>query len=402
MPNTSNTTIDSPLIDLANTKRSVRDNHDHINHIETSDESVIGFVDRLIHNAIEKHISDIHLEPYQHYCRIRFRQDGLLHEVTKITSPFALRITLRLKVMANLNIAENRLPQDGRIQLRSATSIDIRINTCPTLFGEKIVLRILDTKQLKLDINALGYTNTQKEIFLRQLTKPQGLILVTGPTGSGKTMTLYAALQYINQIEKNIVSVEDPVEIELNGINQVSINEAIGLDFAAVLHTFLRQDPDVMMVGEIRDIKTANMAIQAAQTGHLVLSTLHTNNTIESIVRLTSMGISVEQLTSSLSLIIAQRLVRKLCRHCRIPLPSHYEAGSCEACHDGYLGRTGIFELLLFTKSLSMTLSLPISTHTILNQAQQEGYLPLHEVAEEKVKNGITTLSEINRVIPAY
>lgn len=307
--------------------------------------AVIEYVDQLLNEAILKHISDIHIEPYEDYCRIRLRRNGLLYEAANIPIHLANQVIMRLKVMAQLNTAEKRLPLDGRLQINTAFKNDIRINTCPTLFGEKAVLRILDTKQINLDINSLGMTDFQKEIFLKKLSHPQGLILVTGPTGSGKTMTLYSALRHLNQIEKNIVTIEDPVEIELTGINQTNINPRIGLDFSITLRTLLRQDPDIIMIGEIRDVETATIALQAAQTGHLVLSTLHTNNAAEVLSRLHSMGIATHYLMNSISLIIAQRLIRTLCQHCKKldNTPTHK---GCGHCHHGYSNRIGIFELL--------------------------------------------------------
>lgn len=324
-------------------KLSIVKNNDEL-PTKIPDEPVTNFVDSLIQEAIDKGISDIHIEPNDNNTRIRFRRDGLLYEAAVIPKQLSARISTRLKIMGNLNISERRIPQDGRIQLEN--KVDIRINTCPTLHDEKIVLRILDTKKLKLSITSLGLTHNQENAFINKINQPQGLILVTGPTGSGKTITLYSALHYLNQIEKNICTVEDPVEIELPGINQVNINPHIGLNFAAALHTLLRQDPDILMIGEIRDKETANIAIQAAQTGHLVLSTLHTNSATEAITRLKAFNISSEDLMQSLTLIIAQRLIRKLCEHCKQHENNNYQAIGCEYCNKGYAGRIGIFELL--------------------------------------------------------
>lgn len=384
---------------------------------QQDDEPVIEFVDRLIQDAIDKHVSDIHVEPYEKQCRIRFRRDGLLYDAASLPSHLAARITTRLKIMADLNIAERRLPQDGRIQLQLNSTrpekIDMRINTCPTLFGEKIVLRILDTKNIQLDINLLGLNENQKKIFFTALHQPQGLILVTGPTGSGKTVTLYSALHYLNQIEKNISSAEDPIEIELNGINQVNINPRIGLDFVTVLRTFLRQDPDVIMIGEIRDTDTANIAMQAAQTGHLVLSTLHTNSAAETITRLQSMGVIAYNLISSISLIIAQRLVRKLCAHCKQPeiLPANwqqnahrptqiaYRAIGCEYCNHGYQGRIAIFELLPVTEKIAQLILSGANATQIIDQAKQEDVVLLWQAGLEKVHERITSYAELMRVV---
>lgn len=378
-------------VKLASTLSSMQRDELPITHetekTEKNDEPIIAFVDSLLQEAIHKHISDIHIEPYESLCRIRFRRDGLLYEAMNLPKDLTSRITTRLKIMANLNIAEKRLPQDGRIKLQQKNNMDIRINSCPTLYGEKIVLRLLDAKLLNLKIDALGLLPAQQELFFEKLSQPQGLILVTGPTGSGKTFTLYSALHALNQIEKNISSVEDPVEIELKGINQVNINPKIGLSFAAVLRTFLRQDPDVMMVGEIRDTDAAIIAMQAAQTGHLVLSTLHTNSAAQTFIRLKAMKIPSYHLVDSISLIIGQRLVRKLCDHCKTPekiFPdlNGYRAVGCDHCHQGYQGRTGIFELMP-----SLTIS------------KKAGFVTLWEAGLEKVKTGVTSYAELLRVV---
>lgn len=376
--------------------------------IEPDDEPIIQFVDQLIEDAIVKSISDIHIEPFETHCRVRYRRDGLLYEAATLPSLLAMRVTSRLKIMANLNIAERRLPQDGRIHLHSKSKIDIRLNTCPTLFGEKIVLRIFDANNMEWDIDNLGLLASQKIHLLQALNQPQGLVLVTGPTGSGKTFTLYSALHYLNQIEKNIASVEDPVEIEFPGINQVHVNPKIGLDFATTLRTFLRQDPDILMIGEIRDIDTATIAMQAAQTGHLVLSTLHTNNASETLSRLLAMGVPSYYLTSSLSLIIAQRLLRKLCNYCKQPeiLPAEicsnttktslisYRAVGCKHCHQGYHGRIGIFETLPITEKFISGLV----THDVAS-TRLTNHLSLWEAGLEQIKNGITSFAELNRVV---
>ncbi|HEX4044428.1 MAG TPA: GspE/PulE family protein [Gammaproteobacteria bacterium] len=353
-------------------------------------EPSIAFIDQLIQDAVNKNVSDIHIEPAREYCRIRFRRDGLLYEAASISLQLAARIKTRLKVMANLNIAERRLPQDGRIILH-ANAIDIRLSTCPTLFEEKIVLRILETNRLPLDMHTLGLTEKQKMLLLAKLQQPQGLILVTGPTGSGKTLTLYSALRYLNHIEKNIVSVEDPIEIELPGISQVNVNLQIGLDFATVLRTFLRQDPDIIMLGEIRDLDTATIAMQAAQTGHLVLSTLHSNHALETLTRLQAMGVKTHQIMHALSLIIAQRLVRKLCGQC--------DGSGCLNCHHGYAGRTGIFELIPMTDNISQALLANKPMHYMKELVRAEGVMFLREAAEEKVRDGVTDEAEVERVL---
>ena len=346
-----------------------------VDHTDFSDAPLIDFVNQLIQDAVKNNVSDIHIEPQEHQCRIRFRRDGLLYEAAMIPLHLAAQVNTRLKILSHLNIAEKRLPQDGRIKIQTGNKIDIRINTCPVLYGEKIVLRLLDAKDSALSIPRLGMTDEQSKLYLEKLSRSQGLILVTGPTGSGKTMTLYSALHHLNRIEKNIATVEDPVEIELSGINQVNIHPRIGLDFSAALRTLLRQDPDIVMIGEIRDKETAIIALQAAQTGHLVLSTLHTNNAAESIARLQSMGITSQEITDTTTLIIAQRLVRTICYHCK-----NIKNG-CGHCRQGYSGRTGIFELFPLEKE------------------EHHDYLKLWDAGLLKVKEGITTYEELTRVL---
>ncbi len=373
------------------------------------DGPISAFVDKLIQDALQKNVSDIHIEPSADYCRIRFRCDGMLSEAMRIPSHLAMRVITRLKILAHLNIAERRLPQDGRMPISQQLKIDTRISTCPTLYGEKIVLRLLNGEKNQLDLDAIGLTHAQKALFIDKLTQPQGLILVTGPTGSGKTITLYAALHYLNKIEKNILSVEDPVEIEFMGINQVNIHPRIGLDFASVLRAFLRQDPDIIMVGEIRDAETSQIATQAAQTGHLVLSTLHTNSALEALFRLQSMGTTAHHFISSVSLIIAQRLVRKLCQHCKQPdiLPTHthddavmtYRAIGCEHCSQGYHGRIGIFELIPITEKMAQKILLGTHVTHLLEQMKEEGWITLCDAGLEKVQSGITSQKELMRVV---
>jgi type IV pilus assembly protein PilB len=361
------------------------------------DESLINLVDQIISHAIQQSSSDIHIEPFLHSCRIRYRRDGMLYEVTAIPANLALQFITRLKVMAQLDITERRLPQDGRFKFHA---IDVRINTCPTLHGEKIVLRLLNANNISLDFTTLGFNEKQKNLFLQKISKPQGMVLVTGPTGSGKTITLYSALNQLNTIEKNISTVEDPIEIQLNGINQININSKIGLTFANALRTLLRQDPDILMVGEIRDQETAAMAIQAAQTGHLVLSTLHTNNALETITRLKSMGVTLHDIINSVSLIISQRLLRKLCPHCKQSDKTIFYASSCPYCLNGYHGRVGIYEFLPLTKKITDLLLTKKNSAAISQQLQQTGYTTLHEAGMHKVQQGITSMLELNRVVP--
>jgi type IV pilus assembly protein PilB len=361
------------------------------------DEPVTDFVNQLLQNAIEKNVSDIHIEPSITDWRIRFRRDGLLYEAAILPFHLAERVITRLKLMANMDIAEKRLPQDGRLQL-SNVQHDIRISTCPLVWGEKLALRLLEKTRKQVELDKLGMTTGQYRLFLQHLTKPQGLILVTGPTGSGKTLTLYAALHYLNQIEKNICTVEDPVEIILPGINQLSVNFKIKLDFATALRALLRQDPDIMMIGEIRDHETAQIAIQAAQTGHLVLSTLHTNSATDALLRLQTLNISPHDLVSSISLIIAQRLVRTLCEHCKICLDERlntYQALGCEYCYQGYLGRVGLFEMIPMTPEFLQH----YLTYPAIPFVFNENHISLHTAAAEKITQGITTANEVRRII---
>lgn len=406
------TAAQSKRLESSLNKLTLEENNNFIHeNIATYDEPLVQFVDHIIQHALQQKASDIHIEPYETICRIRYRQDGILYEVAEIPIIFATRLVTRLKVMAKLDISEQRLPQDGRFKINN---IDIRINTCPILFGEKIVLRLLDAKNASLDINELGLTENQKNLFFEKITRPQGLILVTGPTGSGKTLTLYSALNYLNNSEKNISTVEDPIEIQLHGINQVNINPKINLHFTTALRTFLRQDPDIIMIGEIRDTETAEIAIQAAQTGHLVLSTLHTNSAIEAITRFQSMGVAAYNIINSITLIIAQRLVRKLCSRCKqkenlsrstlknLAITEDntiYHAVGCQYCLQGYYGRTGIYEFLPVTPSIAELIISQASTQSIIDAANKEGFCSLRETGLTKVLQGITSLTEINRVI---
>lgn len=376
-------------------------------HYQTDEAPVVAYIHQLLQDAVEHHVSDIHCEPYADYYRIRLRQDGILLDYASPPAHVAPRLTARIKVMADLNIAECRLPQDGRFEFvtREQQSVDIRVSICPVLYGEKIVLRLLNTQQNALDITSLGLEPNQQQQLIQSLQHPSGLILVTGPTGSGKTITLYSLLQHLNNGQRNISSVEDPVEIRLSGINQVAIQPALGLDFAQILRCFLRQDPDIIMVGEIRDAETARIACQAAQTGHLVLSTLHTQNAAAALIRLQQLGIQANELASSIKLIIAQRLVRKLCKTCHSSSADklsvaepHYIFNGCTKCHQGYQGRVGIFELLTMSERLVNLLNSPIQYSQIIDYVQQQG-ITLTQAGELKIQQFVTDRQELNRVL---
>ena len=388
-------------------------------HNSSEEAPIVGFVNTLLQDAIRKAASDIHIEPYEKAYRIRFRVDGILQEVNRPPISMANRIASRLKIMSQMDISERRIPQDGRIKLKlsSTRAIDFRVNTLPTLWGEKIVLRLLDPASTRLGIDELGYEDNQKQLFLRALRLNQGLILVTGPTGSGKTVSLYTGLNILNTTERNISAAEDPVEINLEGINQLAVNNKVGLNFAAALRAFLRQDPDVVMVGEIRDLETAEIAIRAAQTGHLVLSTLHTTSASETITRLQNMGIPAFNLATSLSLIIAQRLIRRLCNHCKesVEIPEKvlreegftaklfsglqlFQAVGCQHCSEGYKGRMGIYEVVPITDSLSRIIMAGGNSIQIADQSQIEGFHNLRQSALCKVARGLTSLEEANRL----
>jgi type IV pilus assembly protein PilB len=367
------------------------------------DAYVIAWVTQMLEDALCKGASDIHIEPYKTAHRIRFRLDGILHKVTLLPAEIGQRIVARLKVMARLDMAERRMPQDGRftIDLTAAESKDCRVSVCPTLFGEKIVIRILDAGKISLAIADLGLEKTQQTLFLHAIQKPQGMILVTGPTGSGKTRTLYAALHFLNTLEKNICTVEDPVEITLPGINQVPVDTKIQRSFAQVLRSFLRQDPDILMVGEIRDQETAETAIKAAHTGHLVFSTLHTNGAVETLTRLAMLGVSPFHIAHSVQLILAQRLVRQLCVHCKRlgADSSSYEAVGCDACTQGYKGRIAVFECLPISPEIAGLVAQKKSEQEIVSAAKNAGMMQLEEAAWEKVRTGITTIEEVQRVV---
>ena len=372
------------------------------NHTDYA-EPLIKFVDHLIQHAIAKSASDIHIEPYENQCRIRYRQDGILYEISAIKPALANRLITRLKVMASLNISERRLPQDGRFQVATETTpIDIRVNTCPMLNGEKIVLRILDARKLTLAIDSLGMTASQIKLFQNKIAAPHGCIIVTGPTGSGKTLTLYSALNYLNTASKNISTVEDPVEIHLPGINQVNVHAKIGLTFATTLRTFLRQDPDVIMLGEIRDLETATIAMQAAHTGHLVLSTLHSNHALSACTRLHTLGVASDDLRNADLFIIAQRLLRKLCSLCKQTIPGEktlFRARGCEHCLQGYAGRTAIYEMLEITPEVLQYSNSREMHPALKDYLQQTGFMDLQQAALRLVNNGTTSSNEMQRVL---
>jgi type IV pilus assembly protein PilB len=386
---------------------------------DVEDAPIVRFVNKVMLDAIRRGASDIHFEPYEKIFRVRLRIDGILKEIAQPPVQLAGKISARLKVMSRLDIAERRVPQDGRIKMRlsKTRAIDFRMSTCPTLFGEKIVLRILDSSQAMLGIDALGYEVHQKEMYLKHLAKPQGMILVTGPTGSGKTVSLYTGLHILNKEDTNISTAEDPAEINLPGVNQVNVNNKVGLTFAAALRAFLRQDPDVVMVGEIRDLETAEIAIKAAQTGHLVMSTLHTNDAPQTLTRLIDMGVKPYAIATSVSLIIAQRLTRRLCATCKqladipaealrkegfteeeIPTLKIYMPKGCSNCTDGYKGRAGLYQVMEVTEAIGRIIMAGGNAIDIADQAAKEGVWDLRRAGLEKVKAGVTSIAEINSV----
>ena len=386
---------------------------------DKDDAPIIVYINKILMDAIKKGASDLHFEPYEHKYRIRFRIDGILHEVASPPNTLATKLSARIKVMSRLDIAEKRKPQDGRIKLKitERKSIDFRVSTMPTLWGEKIVMRILDSSSAMLGIDVLGYEEEQKKLYMDALGQPQGMILVTGPTGSGKTVSLYTGLNILNQPERNISTAEDPVEINLEGINQVQINPKADMTFANALRAFLRQDPDVVMVGEIRDLETAEISIKAAQTGHLVLSTLHTNSAPETITRLLNMGVPAYNVASSISLIIAQRLARRLCPKCKTPeqLPSEelsrqgfstaqiedmtlYAPKGCDGCTDGYKGRVGIYEVMQITPEIAQIIMRGGNSLEIAEVSLKAGFNNLRLSGLRKAADGLTSLAEINRV----
>jgi type IV pilus assembly protein PilB len=386
---------------------------------DIDDTPVVRFVNKVLLDAINKGASDIHIEPYEKIFRIRFRQDGVLHEVASPPVAMATRLVSRLKVMSKMDIAERRKPQDGRIKmaLSKKRAIDFRVNSCPTLFGEKVVLRILDPTSAQLGIDMLGYEEEQKNLYMENLNKPYGMILVTGPTGSGKTVSLYTGLNILNTADRNISTCEDPVEINLAGINQCNMNPKAGLTFATALRAFLRQDPDIIMVGEIRDLETAEIAIKAAQTGHMVMSTLHTNDAPQTLTRLANMGVPPYNIASSVNLIIAQRLARRLCNSCKkaVDIPREalleegfkeevlgeltlYSAVGCDQCADGYKGRVGLYQVMPVSEAIGRIIMENGNAMQLADQASKEGVADLRTSGLKKVQNGTTSLEEINRV----
>ena len=385
---------------------------------EADETPVVQLINKTLLDAFRRGASDIHFEPYENQYRIRFRIDGMLKTVVKPPKSWSPRIASRIKVMARLDIAEKRVPQDGRVKLNlsKTQAIDFRVSTCPTLFGEKIVMRILDSAAAKMGIDKLGYEEEQKNLFLEAIKKPYGMVLVTGPTGSGKTVSLYTALNILNTDGINISTVEDPVEIRLAGVNQVQQNAKQGMTFAAALRSFLRQDPDVIMVGEIRDLETAEIAIKAAQTGHMVLSTLHTNSAPETISRLMNMGVAPFNITSAVSLVIAQRLARRL-HDCKKPSEKSrdaflaagfredelddlqaYDPVGCRKCNEGYKGRVGVYQVMPMTDSIKRIILEGGNALEIADQAKKDGILDLRDAALLKVKNGLTSLEEALRI----
>ena len=393
---------------------------DGVSRDDVEDAPIVRYVNKLLLDAIRRGASDIHFEPYEKIYRVRYRMDGVLKEIAQPPVQLSGKMSARLKVMARLDIAERRVPQDGRIKMKlsKTRAIDFRVSTCPTLYGEKIVMRILDPSSAMLGIDALGYEPFQKDLYLKYLAKPQGMILVTGPTGSGKTVSLYTGLHILNREDTNISTAEDPAEINLPGVNQVNVNNKVGLTFASALRAFLRQDPDVVMVGEIRDLETAEIAIKAAQTGHLVLSTLHTNDAPQTLTRLIDMGVKPYAIATSVSLIIAQRLARRLCQACRQPIDVPAEAlrkegfpeeeiskgmqlfgpRGCQNCTDGYKGRLGIYQVMPVTEDIGRIIMAGGNAIDINDAAKKNGIWDLRRAGLAKVQAGMTSLEEINSV----
>ena len=407
-------------MDLDNLEVSGGDEELDDNSNDIDDAPIVRFVNKIMLDAIRRGASDIHFEPYEKIYRIRLRIDGVLKEVASPPVQLAMKISARVKVMSRLDIAERRVPQDGRIKMKlsKTRAIDFRVSSCPTLFGEKIVMRVLDPSSAMLGIDALGYEPAQRELYLKYLAKPQGMILVTGPTGSGKTVSLYTGINILNKEDTNISTAEDPAEINLPGVNQVNVNPKVGLTFAAALRAFLRQDPDVVMVGEVRDLETAEIAIKAAQTGHLVLSTLHTNDAPQTLTRLIDMGVKPYAIATSVNLIIAQRLARRLCSNCKalIDVPPEalkkegfqdediatgikiYAPKGCQNCNEGYKGRVGIYQVMPITDEIGRIIMQGGNAIDISDAAKRAGIWDLRRSALEKVRQGMTSLEEVNSV----
>ncbi len=418
---TSMSSLDDDDFDLENLDVTGGDEiQDDVTKDDIEDAPVVRFVNKVLLDAIKRGASDIHFEPYEKIFRVRTRLDGVLSEVAQPPVALSNKVCARLKVMSRMDIAERRVPQDGRIKMRLSKNraIDFRVNTCPTLFGEKIVLRILDPSSAQLGIDALGYDPEQKALYQKHLLKPYGMILVTGPTGSGKTVSLYTGLNMLNTVDRNISTAEDPAEINLPGINQVNVNPKVGLTFSSALKAFLRQDPDIIMVGEIRDLETAEIAIKAAQTGHLVLSTLHTNDAPKTLTRLVDMGVKPYAIATSVSLIIAQRLARRICDNCKevrdVPREALEKEGfeaddiengltifgpvGCKSCNEGYKGRLGIFQVMEVSETMGRIIMEGGNAIQIAEQAASEGVIDLRRAGLNKVREGLTSLEEINRV----
>jgi type IV pilus assembly protein PilB len=396
------------------------DGKDDVTALEVDDAPVVKFVNKILLDCMKKGASDIHIEPYEKFCRVRFRIDGVLSEVAKPPLALANKITARVKVMSRLDVSERRVPQDGRIKLKlsKTKAIDFRVSTCPTLFGEKTVMRILDSS-MSIPLEALGYEDFQMEIFLRNLHKPYGMFLVTGPTGSGKTVSLYSGINLLNQVDINISTAEDPVEINLPGVNQVQVDERTGMTFEKALKAFLRQDPDIILVGEIRDLTTGNIAIKAAQTGHMVMSTLHTNDAPQTLTRMVDMGVKPFAIATAVNVITAQRLARRLCSHCKVPIDVPKEAllkegfkeediespdfqifghKGCDNCVGGYKGRVGIYQVMEISEEMKRLVMEGRNSIDIADQAEREGIPDIRQSALKKVRDGMTSIEEMNRV----
>ena len=417
MPSLADDDIDLENLDITSGEEDLE--KESVGRDDVEDAPIVRFVNKVLLDAIKKGASDIHFEPYEKTYRIRLRLDGYLKEIANPPVQLAVKLAARIKVMSRLDIAERRVPQDGRIKMRISKNraIDFRVSTCPTLFGEKIVARILDPSSAMLGIDALGYEQTQRDMYMQALAQPHGMILVTGPTGSGKTVSLYTGLNILNKEDTNISTAEDPAEINLPGVNQVNVNPKVGLTFASALRAFLRQDPDVIMVGEIRDLETAEIAIKAAQTGHLVLSTLHTNDAPKTLTRLIDMGVKPYAIATSVSLIIAQRLARKLCNNCKAPIDMPpeallkegyteeevelgikiYKPVGCSSCTDGYKGRTGLYQVMPVSEEIQRIILQEGNAVDIAAQSAVEGHWDLRKSGLEKAKSGITSLDEVNQ-----